>query len=83
MVVIVVRVRVRCCDFNFWGGVLFAVSWLVPLWHALALVGIRFASSFVELQRNWCAVLCLFSFWWQRSVRAFVSFSEWWFRSVL
>lgn len=63
-------------------GVLFAIPWLVLLWHALGLVGIRFASAFIECRQNWCVVMCLFSLWWQRSVRA-ASFVEWWFDTVL
>ena len=63
-------------------GVLFAIPWLVLLWHALGLVGIRFASAFIDVRQNWCVVMCLFSLWWQRSVRG-ASFVEWWFDTVL
>ena len=63
-------------------GVLFAIPWLVLLRHALGLVRIRFASAFIDFRQNWCVVMCLFSLWWQRSVRG-ASFVEWWFDTVL
>ena len=64
-------------------GVLFAIPWLVLLWHALGLVWLLFASAFIEFRQNWCVVMCLFSLWWQRSVLGAASFVEWWFDTVL
>ena len=57
-------------------GVLFAIPWLVLLWHALGLVWLLFASVFIEFRQNWCVVMCLFSLWWQRSVLGAASFVE-------